>query len=52
MKFKCLISGNTIELVHAVDIETTLAHPHYEVVVEEKPVVVKKEVVKETLVTK
>lgn len=51
MKFKCKASGNIIEFTDEVDIVGTLAHPEYEVVVEE-PVEVKKEVVKKTLVTK
>lgn len=45
MKFKCLISGTIVEFTHPVDIQSTLAHPQYEVVEE---VVVKKEVKEKT----
>lgn len=50
MKFKCKISGTVVEFTQPVDIETTLAHPDYEVV-EEKPVEkeVKKKVEKEVV---
>lgn len=40
MKFKCKLSGVVIDLVHAVDIKTTLENENYEVVeevVQEKP---------------
>jgi hypothetical protein len=47
MKFKCKASGNIIEFTHEVDIIGTLAHPEYEVVLEE-PVEVKKEVKSKT----
>jgi hypothetical protein len=47
MKFKCLVSGTIVEFTHPVDIESTLAHPQYEVVLEE-PVEVKKEVKSKT----
>lgn len=46
MKFKCLVSGNTVEFTQPVDIESMLQHPQYEVV-KETPVVEEK-VVKET----
>jgi len=50
MKFKCKVSGTIVEFTQPVDIETTLAHPQYEVV-EEKPVEkeVKKKVEKEVI---
>jgi hypothetical protein len=45
MKFKCKLSGVVIELIHEVDIKTTLENENYEPVVEpvkeEKPKVVK-----------
>lgn len=56
MKFRCLVSGTVVEFTQPVDIESTLAHPQYEQVIEEEEVVevkeVKKKQVKETLVTK
>ena len=48
MKFKCLVSGTIVEFTQPVDIESTLAHPQYEVVVEPK-VEVKPKVVVKTL---
>lgn len=40
-KFKCKQSGNIIELIHEVDIKTTLQNENYELV-EDKPVVEEK----------
>lgn len=39
MKFKCKLSGVVIELIHEVDIKTTLENENYEPVeeVQEKP---------------
>jgi len=45
MKFRCKVSGNTVEFTQEHDIKSMLKHPQYEVV-EEKPVVEEK-VVKE-----
>ena len=36
MKFKCLVSGNTVEFTQPVDIESMLQHPQYEVVEDEE----------------
>ena len=49
MKFKCLVSGTIVEFTQPVDIESTLAHPQYEQVIEKEVEVkeVKKKVVKE-----
>ena len=50
MKFKCLVSGTVVEFTQPVDIESMLAHPQYEVVVDTpKPEVKPKVVAKETL---
>lgn len=35
MKFKCLVSGNTVEFTESHDIEAMLMHPQYEVVEDE-----------------
>jgi hypothetical protein len=35
MKFKCLVSGNTVEFTEQHDIEAMLTHPQYEVVSDE-----------------
>lgn len=47
MKFRCLVSGNTVEFTSEVDIKSMLRHHQYEVVKEEE---VKKEEVKEVKV--
>lgn len=49
MKFRCLVSGTVVEFTQPVDIESTLAHPQYEQVIEEVVEVkeIKKKVVKE-----
>jgi hypothetical protein len=44
MKFRCKVTGNTVEFTQEVDIKAMLRHHQYEVVKEEEP---KKEVVKE-----
>lgn len=48
MKFKCLVSGTIVEFTQPVDIESTLAHPQYEVVVDEPKPEVKPKVVAKT----
>jgi hypothetical protein len=48
MKFKCLVSGTIVEFTQPVDIESTLKHPQYQVVVEPKPEVKPKVVAKTT----
>ena len=49
--FKCNISGNTIEVLTALDIQSMEVHPGY-TLVEEKPVVEQAHVIEEDIVVK
>ena len=52
--FRCILSNQTVEFIHEVDIQTTRANPAYEEIVEvevvEEPVVKKTPVKKSTKV--